>query len=323
MNLTDFYQIESNNLLCFNSTVSEVCGYKTESKAIVGISAVTILVNISHIIVLFSIKKLRGTKYFWTLMNIGCSDIFASLMLNLQMDCPLKHFILDQQEDVLRMFLLGIAIPTFISVLSRNSVLALASYKRYVAICTPFKYATNKFVQHLAVGYSVTWVASLVISVIIKSLYFEHFCVNDFGLTFSNQTPLATAVQLPLFGIPAVVTIVTLGKVGVELKRMSRRAVQPAEDEELKKAGNYVLLTSILFYLTFFPPIIAMIAKKLDKLSEDKTKLIDASAFIVQGLYGTLNVILFIYLNPSYIQQLKKLSKCKPSNAVTLQVNHT
>jgi len=116
----------------------------------------------------------------------------------------------------------------------------------------------------------------------------EQFCVNDIGLTFSNQTPLTSSIQIILLGVPAVVTIVTLGKVGVELKRMSHRAIQTAEDEELKKAGKYVLLTSILFYLSFFPTIISIGARKLGELPEEKTKLIDLSAFIVQGLYGVL-----------------------------------
>jgi len=105
----------------------------------------------------------------------------------------------------------------------------------------------------------------------------------------------------------------------VELKRMSRRAIQPAEDEELKKAGKYVLLTSILFYLSFFTTIISMGVRKLGELPEEKTKLNDLSAFIVQGLYGVLNVVLFIYLNPSYIQHLNKLLRCNLGNTVTPQ----
>jgi len=322
MNLTDSSGRTGGDLFCFNSTVTEICSYKIGSQVITGINAVTMLVNILHIIVLFSIKKLRSTKYFWTLMNIGSSDIFASVMLIVQMDCSLKHFALKQGPAGSKVFLLLVSIPTFISVTIRNSVLALASYERYVAICTPFRYATNKLVQHLAVGYTIIWSVSFVLSVIIKALYFEQICVDDFGLTLSNKSPIATAIKLPLFGVPAVITIGTLAKVGVELKQMSRRAAQPVEDEALMKAGKYVLLTSILFYLSFFPPLVAMGARGLGKLPEEKAGLIDISAFIVQGLYGTLNVILFIYLNPSYIQQVIRLLKCKLNHPVAPQVDH-
>jgi len=310
----------SSDLLCFNSTVAEICGYITGSKAIVGINTVTILVNILNMVVLSSVKKLRGTKYFWTLVNIGTSDIFASLMFILQVDCSLKLSILEHEEEISKILLVGIAIPYMMSLTLRNSVLALASYERYVAICTPFKYVTNKVVYHLAVGYIFIWVVSFVISAIMKSLAFGKYCVDDLVLTFPTLSTLTTAIQMIFLTIPAVVTIVTLGKVGVELKRMSRRAVQPAEDEELKKAGKYVLLTSILFYLSFFPTLAGIGARQLAKLPEEKAKLIDISAFIVQGSYGTLNVILFIYLNPSYIQQMRKLLKCKQTTAVTPQV---
>jgi len=276
MNVTDFNRTANiNNLLCLDLTVAEICGYNDWSKAIVGISGVTILVNIINIIVLSSIKKLRGTKYFWTLMNIGSSDVFASLIFIVHMECSLKNLILKHDEELLNYLLVGLAVPHVMSMSLRLSVLALANYELYVAICTPFKYEINKIVQRLAVGYVFIWIVSFVTSVIIKSFNFGQLCITNLGLTYSNPSPLATAAQIPFLIIPAVITIVTLSKVGVELKRMSRRAIQPAEDEELKKAGKYVLVTSILFYLTFFPPIIAIGSRKLGKLPEEKAKLID------------------------------------------------
>jgi len=238
----------------------------------------------------------------------------------LQVDCSLKHSILEHGEVISKILLVGIAIPYMMSLTLRNSVLALASYERYVAICTPFKYVNNKVVQHLAVGYIFIWIVSFVISAIMKSVAFGKYCVDDLVLTFPTLSTLTIAVQIMLLSAPAVVTIVTLGKVGVELKQMSRRAVQPAEHEELKKAAKYVLLTSILFYLSFFLTLAGIGARKLAKLSDEKAKLLHISAFIFQGLYGTLNVILFIYLNPTYIQQIIKLLKCKQTNAVTPQV---
>jgi len=321
MSQSNFNETADSDLLCFNSAVAEVCGYEGVSQAITSANTVTILVNILHIIVLSSINRLRGTKYFWTLMSISSSDILASLMFILQVDCSLKHFILKQEEIFSQGFLIGIMIPSIMTMILRNSVLALASYERYVAICTPFKYATNKVVQHLAVGYIIIWVASLVISVIINFIDIIQYCIYDLGLTQPKQSLLVSVIQFPLFGVPAVITVVTLGKVGVELKRMSRRAIQPAEDEELKKAGKYVLLTSILFYLSFFPTLAGMVVRRLGKQPEAQSGLVDISGFIVQGVYGTLNVILFAYLNPSYIQQIRKLLKCRLGNSVTPQVD--
>ncbi|KAF6033482.1 hypothetical protein EB796_008214 [Bugula neritina] len=111
--------------------------------------------------------------------------------------------------------------------------------------------------------------------------------------------------------------MVCLSKVGLELRRMSRRAMQPARDDLVKTASKYVLFTSILFYSSYVTGNIAILIKQYSKLTEEQKEAGISVFYIYQSLYGIFNVLLFVYLHPVCMRKVRKVVLCQRTAVVT------
>jgi len=313
------------NFLYFNETfydecvnVKDICDKKVVSTAILIINCLSVLINILHLIVLSTILSLRSTKYFQVLMNCGASDAVASTVFAfITITCALEDTINRQSQHVISIANSAMAVIMLAASMLRTYVIGISSYERYISLCDPFNYETNKIVQNIGSFFAGCWVGCPVVMIILEIAFFKG---TDQCFTSSGsgvQSAIETVIAFFLYFIPGVITIVCLFKVGLELRRMSRRAALPAGDDAVKTASEYVLFTSILFYFSYAIATIAILVKKYSNLTADQKEIGISVLNTYESLYNIFNVFVFIYLHPLYLRQVRKVVLCQGTAAVT------
>jgi len=58
------------------------------------VSAISLILNILHLIVLSQMKEIKTINYFWILLNISISNIISSCFNFMYFNCQVKQIIL-------------------------------------------------------------------------------------------------------------------------------------------------------------------------------------------------------------------------------------
>jgi len=220
------------------------------------------------------------------LVHCGASDAVAGIGFVVIAVCALEDTINRQSQYVITVansVMEGIMLATG---LLRAYLIGISSYERYVALCDPFNYETNRTVQNIGRFFVSCWVGCLAVITILQIVFFGG-TEQCFVLSRDKVRPAAeTLIAFFLYFIPTVVTMFCLGKVGLELRRMSQRAVQPARDDLVKTASKYVLFTSILFYFSYAITIVTVLIKHYSQLTFEQRQTGIHVLYIYLSLYG-------------------------------------
>ncbi|KAF6027388.1 hypothetical protein EB796_014288 [Bugula neritina] len=251
-------------------------------------------------------------------MNCGASDAAASIVFAfISLTCDLEDVINGQSQRVISIANSAMASIIVAAALLRAYVIGISSYERYVSLCDPFNYETNKVVQNIGSFFASCWVGCPVVMTILEIAFFrgtdQCFTASGSGV----QSAIKTVTVFFLYFIPGVITVVCLFNVGLELRRMSRRAALPAGDDAVKTASQYVLFTSILFYFSYAIATIAILVKKYSNLTTDQKEIGISVLNTYESLYNIFNVLVFIYLHPVYLKQVRKVLLCQRTAVVT------
>jgi len=133
---------------CVN-VIPDICDKKIVSTAILTINCLSVLINILHVIVLGNIPSLRSTKYFQVLMNCGASDAVASTVFAFITTCALEDTINRQSQHVISIANSAMEVIILAASMLRTYLIGISSYERYISLCDPFNYETNKVVQNI------------------------------------------------------------------------------------------------------------------------------------------------------------------------------
>lgn len=252
------------------------------------VNSVTIIINVIHIILLYLVPGFRQRVYFWILVYISIPDIALSIiMIAIALYSGGQFYVLS---------VIYIIMQT--CTLSRYCVLTLASLERYYAVCVPFKYSTNILVNNVGKSTIITWVYSFFFS----SMHF-------FVIAGIFQQIVAQQVFFISLVPPTVATIVFLTKVWKELQRMKAASTNglSQEDASLRNASRYVIFTGVLFYSILVPFLIYNTTSVLTKVPPEIHAPLFSTLISFQSLYGVLNVVLYAFMNPSYLTPIRTL----------------
>jgi len=292
--------------------VTETCVEPELSAVHLLLNCVSIVSNIVHLVVLSAIDKSKKTKHYWSIINIGITDIAASASNILLVSCEIATPILrltNQQAKLYQIiaFVLGVGIS-----IARLAVLALSSYERYVSICRPLQSTSNKILDNFGVSFFVIWILSYGVVTPTVLVQVDLYCYGEFG-ALPIQINTATSIA---YGVTILATFLTcsvcLYKVRVELKRMAERNVPGHDDENIKRSATYIMLTCALFYFSYVPTFISTPGYNLEAL-KGVVQALTWGVLIYNACYGTLNIVIYICMTPGYRVHIRKLFKRRGS----------
>ena len=118
--------------MCGDDTLSRCYTYEVAKYIVLGLNILSVLVNISHIVLVRRVPELHCSTYLFTLQLISVADIYSTTSL-LSILCPLHEALLG--KNIYYASLVG-TIDSH-SGLIRFDTLAVASLERYLCICWP------------------------------------------------------------------------------------------------------------------------------------------------------------------------------------------
>jgi len=290
--------------------VTETCVEPELSAIHLLLNCVSIVSNIVHLVVLSGIEKSKKTKHYWSIINIGITDIGVSVSQILAVSCEITTHVLSltnqqaQQYQTVALILIGG------SSTARLAVLALSSYERYVSICRPLQATSNKVLDNFVVSIIVIWTISygtVTLTILTKS---DTYCYGQFG-ALPGQVDTATLITYSVIILATFLTCsVCLYKVRVELKRMAERNIPGHDDDSIKRSATYIMLICALFYFSYIPTLISTPGYSVKAL-KGVTQALTWGVMIYNACYGTLNIVIYICMTPGYRVHIRKLFKCR------------
>ncbi|KAF6033472.1 hypothetical protein EB796_008222 [Bugula neritina] len=281
------------------NTDAEVCEYRAAYLVNLSLNCLTIALNIIHIILMSKLANSKKTTYFWILINMSLTDIMVSATYGVLVSCVVNRAVYKLPRSSAEYFLRTRAAMTLAITAIRNFVLAIASYERYVKICTPLEVENNKLLNHLGWSMAVIWVVCYGLTIPAYVTDIEDICFGNF--TLSGKLGLQNIfVSMLLLTVPAVITFTCLFKVWRELKRIIERDAAKDGSLEAQIAGRYVLLVCLLFYFSYAPQILATILNYFRYISLDTVKVLNWVSVLSQSVYGTLNIIIYVSMTKGY-----------------------
>ena len=290
--------------VCTNSSEEWLTSYILP--VLVSSAVISAIVQLLHTLVLATITDLRKQRYFWILFKLNFAELLSAVVFLIGAANELyrlQHPYGKEAETVI------IAMAIRITFSSRYYQLTLASLDRFYAVCKPFDYADSRLINNIGKMSILAWVFNTTFYIFYFIVAAEDSCLEEFTHVVihetSNKHYLDGLAALTLL-FPSLVTAVMLTKVGIELKRMSKRRNMTNDDREVRQTAKYIIGTCIMFYSTVLPLILYVVLT----LADAESSLVRASlvlVIILQIVYGIGNVVLYAYLNPSYIQKIMNI----------------
>ena len=120
--------------------------YSDWGVSIATISAVTLIINIFHLIIITRMRQLKGRPYRLILIHITLADIGSSLFLLALYSCLPGYYVVRRLLHRFTFIALVVEWPLFTS----HWIFLLAGIEQYYGICKPLLYGTTNFVQKLS-----------------------------------------------------------------------------------------------------------------------------------------------------------------------------
>lgn len=289
------------------TTTVNICGDMTWEMLCTAMSAVSVVVNILHLVAVHSMPSLKGRTYLKLLTHIGLVDIFSSISVILQINCQLHHLSYLRPKSIAAV----ISISSSVAPTVRYLIFVLASCDRYLAICKPMYYSQSKVVLYFHMWAAAGWVLCLSAVTVRDTVFLSHLCLNSM-LGASNYVGVApTSLTFTILIISFSISTVLQISVGLEIYRMNKRS--HSKNDDVMKAALYILIIYIEFLCCLCPVLVCVV---LNFNNRCRFHLAWFTTFVF-ALYGIVNTLTYGWLNPPYRVQVLTMLRCCRPNRVT------
>jgi len=291
-------------LPCHNDT--DQC-YPPFAQILDGVNCLSIILNILHLVVLNQMKEIKTTKYFFILVNFGISDIIFSISSILYFNCGVREAILQLHAPaaywISKLTFAGVgggAVLRFLAFL-------LSSIEKYIGVCKPYKYSTHFFIKNFKCLTALINIFGLLSLIALGMIPEIEFCWTSLIIQIIPST-LEYKVVYSWFAVQnftlSLLISVILVKVWKELKAMIQR--NSSEDRLVISASKYIIWSYVVYQLNLLFVIVVLICQTLNFFSS-LAITVEAIIAIFVSMYGIVNIFVFIYFHPKYIDRVKSI----------------
>lgn len=222
--------------------------------SLAALNALSVIVNVIHILILSRIASLKGSGYYHILLHIAASDIYFSLIIICKMvwNDP-SYFSNSSRAEFLVYY---VVMDT--AVYGRYCIMTVASLERYYAMCRSLRYSVSNFTRRIHLWLPLVWFISFLMAAIRTSVSHKYICFNSLSGPLLLGGGTAASKLVGIF-IPSLTTAILLTRVIVELFRMRNRSATQ-EEKQVKRATHYLISVIVLFYLHILPSTISFSA---------------------------------------------------------------
>ena len=256
-------------------------------------NAISLLVNIFHLVILARMACLKGRPYKQILVHICLADIGSVLLLIMVYSCLEGFGYVSMLTANFPFTIYLVHVPIYKS----NWIFFVAGIEKYYSICKPLAYESSTFVRKLSVILILMWVLSF--CWLTTYLIIVHFA------TSSPEAPtLANAVLSTALFMPLASAAVPLMFVVKELMKMRQKALAANQQQSLQAAVYLIIIYVIFLIFSLFDLVTAyiwIVSPGLMKFPAQRLRN------ITKPLYGTLNTVIYGFRRKAYRQEMRKL----------------
>jgi len=271
------------------------------------INLVSFILNILHLLVLCQMTELRTTKYFWILVNLTLSDIINSVITPLYFSCKLRVAIFKLSSFATYSLFLTFQGLIGFAVISRYSVLIIASIERYVAVCRPHDYKTNYIVRKIKMTFGIAILLTFIYSFITCTTHLPGLCWSQLKVVFASGKSSILAfvlLTIPICSASLVITIL-LVKVWRKLRIMTKKPIGGQRNKTLLAASKYIIWIYVMHQI--MNSLLAILVVLQFSIFSTFIFILEIVATFCVNLYGIANLILFAYFYPKYVSKIKSI----------------
>jgi len=300
----NYSSVYTDILPCYNDT--DQCYYPFV-QIIDGVNYLSIILNILHLVILNQMKEIKTTKYFLILVNFSISDIIFSISSILYYNCGVREAILQLHKPTVywisKLAFAGIGGGTILRFLA----FLLSSIEKYIGVCQPYKYSTHFFINNFKCMTVLAEIFGLLSPIVFGLILKIKLCWTSLRIQVLPST-LEYKVLYSFFAVQnlilSLLIFVVLVKVWKELKVMIKR--NSSEDKLLISASKYIIWSYVVYQLNVLFVIVMMICQTFTFIST-LTITVEAISAILFLMYGIVNICMFIYFHPTYIDHVKSI----------------
>ena len=268
-----------------------------------------IVLNTIHTFILKKLRKDNDSVHLHIVVIMSIHDISISSMTTLSSFCVYRW--IERRQRCVYAF---IECWWLITGLLRYTIVATASYDRYIAICKPFEYSANRLLANTTISLLTVYLTYLTVNAPFTALQVcgSFALKNPLVADRLRWGQLGIYSLLPSVSIPVIIT--TLCLVVRELRKMKRQrdAYGPIPDLLVIKTTRVVLVTVVVFICCLIPPICTEIYFSIPSdrpttaIRESKLRL---SMRMIFDSYAIINTFVFAIMHKPYQRVVIKLWK--------------
>jgi len=255
--------MKNDSILCVG--ITDICMDFTTYGVFFSINIFSLILNVINLFFLKKLDKSKRSAWFWTIVNIGVSDIITCLAFSLAVSCELNRLVVALPVVGSQTFLVTIAILLATSSFARLCILAIGSYERYISICHPFTVDSNKIVSNIKFCFCIVWITGLTLMTVVTVTDTGESCFGEFGAIPHGLNKQTSAVFGGSITMAFIISIFCSSKTWRELKRMQSRNTTPSQDDlTVKRYAQYILIISVAILLSYSQAVISVVFNSFD-----------------------------------------------------------
>ena len=274
---------------------------------ILTINALSVVINLVHMILMSRLPSLHNTSYHFILQQISIANIYA-VIPSVTFLCSVHKLYYGQDLRIAAIYAIIIEHCGMV----KYNTLFIASLERYLSICHPLSGQQTNCMdklldrkQKIKLFSIFFWIFGLGLAFVKNYVFRQHLCLLEFAGPTNRSSKAARNFVFVFMIIQTLFILAFNVRVLIELRKMQRRN-HLCDHSFTRRASHYIIAISLAYYFCLFPTCVAFILKSFDvSLWSYRWPL-----QILYCVYGIFNVVIYGWVMKPYRLLVKKMFVC-------------